>query len=84
MAQTPCVYRQLGDTLDHTPVAAVTAGDVILIGTTITCIAPVDIAAGVKSSISVFWSAARASLEGAESFGGFTRSYRPICHAARP
>lgn len=53
MAQTPCVYRQLGDTLDHTPVAAVTAGDVILIGTTVVCIAPVDIAANVKGSISV-------------------------------
>lgn len=50
MAQTPCTYRQGGATLDYTPGSAVTAGDVVLLGTKV-CIAPLDIAASTKGSI---------------------------------
>lgn len=40
MAQTPCKYRQVGETLDYTPVSDTPAGTVILIGTTVVTIVP--------------------------------------------
>lgn len=52
MAQTPCVYRHVGDTLDYTPGSAVTAGDVVLFGTTVVTIVVNDIAANVKGAVS--------------------------------
>ena len=48
MAQTPCVYKQLGDTLDYTPGSAVAAGTVYVIGSTVVTIVPVAIAATDK------------------------------------
>lgn len=51
MAQTPATMRQAGDVIDHTPVAAVTAGDVIVIGTTVVTIAQRDIEANVKGAV---------------------------------
>ncbi len=50
MAQTPCKYRQLGDTIDYTPGSAVLAGTVYVIGTTIVTIVPKDIAADEKGA----------------------------------
>lgn len=50
MAQTPCIYRQLGDTIDYTPGSAVLAGTVYVIGTTIVTIVPKDIAADEKGA----------------------------------
>lgn len=50
MAQTPATFRQYGDTIDHTPGSAVTAGDVIVKGNMVT-IAPVDIAANVLGAV---------------------------------
>ena len=50
MAQTPCTYRQLGDTIDYTPGSAVLAGTVYVIGTTIVTIVPKDIAADEKGA----------------------------------
>lgn len=47
MAQTPCTYRQEGDVIDYTPVSAVLAGSVYVLGNIIT-IVPHDIAAGQK------------------------------------
>jgi len=47
-----CKYRQLGDNLDHTPNSAVTAGDVVLIGSTVVTIAIEDIAASAKGAVS--------------------------------
>ncbi len=44
MAQTPCIFRQEGDTVDHTPASAVAAGQVVVLGT-IPLVAPVAIAA---------------------------------------
>jgi len=46
MAQTPATFRSDECTLDYTPVAAVTAGDVVVIGTNLVTIAKSDIAAG--------------------------------------
>lgn len=50
MAQTPCIYRQVGDTIDYTPGSAVVAGTVYVIGTTIVTIVPCDIAANEKGA----------------------------------
>lgn len=50
MAQTPAVFHAEGDVIDYTPVSAVSAGDVVLIGTT-PMIAPSAIAAGVKGTL---------------------------------
>lgn len=50
MAQTPCTYKQLGDTIDYTPGSAVAAGTVYVIGTTIVTIVPVAIAATDKGA----------------------------------
>lgn len=50
MAQTPCVYKQLGDTLDYTPGSAVAAGTVYVIGSTVVTIVPVAIAATDKGA----------------------------------
>lgn len=50
MAQTPCIYRQLGDTIDYDPGSAVLAGTVYVIGTTIVTIVPVDISATAKGA----------------------------------
>jgi len=52
MAQTPALYYQEGDAIDYTPVAAVTAGDVIVTGDTVG-IATNDIAANVLGSLTV-------------------------------
>lgn len=45
MAQTPCKYRQLGDTIDYNPGSAVLAGTVYLLGSNMVTIVPKDIAA---------------------------------------
>jgi predicted RecA/RadA family phage recombinase len=50
MAQTPCVFKQIGDTFDYTPGAAVAAGTVLVLGTTIVTIVPVAIAATDRGS----------------------------------
>lgn len=50
MAQTPATREGEGDMIDYTPVAAVTAGDVILLGTLV-LIALSDIAAGVMGAL---------------------------------
>lgn len=50
MAQTPCTYRQLGDTIDYDPGSAVLAGTVYVIGTTIVTIVPRDISATEKGA----------------------------------
>lgn len=50
MAQTPCTYRALGDTIDYTPGSAVLAGTVYVLGTTIVTIVPKDIAADEKGA----------------------------------
>lgn len=50
MAQTPCVQRHVGDTLDYTPGSAVAAGTVYVIGTTVVTIVPKDIAADEKGA----------------------------------
>ena len=53
MAQTPCVFRQIGDTIDYTPGSAVAAGTVYVLGTTIVTIVPVAIAATDKGATAV-------------------------------
>lgn len=53
MSQTPCKYRQDGNTISYTPVSAVTAGDVIVLGTLLVCIALRDIAANVLGALAV-------------------------------
>lgn len=50
MAQTPCVYKQIGDTIDYTPGSNVLAGTVYVIGSTIVTIVPVEIAATDKGA----------------------------------
>lgn len=50
MAQTAALMYAEGDVIDYTPVAAVAAGAVVLLGT-IPMIAPVAIAAGVKGAL---------------------------------
>jgi len=50
MAQTPCIYRQDGDTIDYEPGSAVLAGTVYVIGTTIVTIVPKDISATEKGA----------------------------------
>lgn len=53
MVQTPCKFRQIGDTIDYTPGAAVLAGTVVMIGTTVVTIVPVAIAATDKGATAV-------------------------------
>ena len=50
MAQTPAQPYHSGTQIDYTPVAAVTAGDIVLIGT-VPCVAPNAIAASVKGAV---------------------------------
>lgn len=50
MAQTPALLYAEGDAIDYTPGSAVTAGDVVLVGT-IPMIASVDIAANALGSL---------------------------------
>lgn len=51
MAQTPATrYESEGDNIDYTPTTAVTAGDVVVLGT-IVAIAEVDIAANALGSL---------------------------------
>jgi predicted RecA/RadA family phage recombinase len=50
MAQTPCAYRHVGDTVDYDPGSAVAAGTVYVIGTTIVTIVPKAIAADEKGA----------------------------------
>jgi predicted RecA/RadA family phage recombinase len=52
MAQTPAKFVQQGDSIDHTPEAAVTAGDVILVGT-IPAVAPCNIDAAALGSLKI-------------------------------
>lgn len=49
MAQTPCTYREEGREIPYTPVSAVLAGTVYLMGNIVT-IVPRDIAAGAKGN----------------------------------
>ncbi len=52
MAQTPCIRRQTeGDSIDYTPVGAVTNGDVILLSTALVGIASRAIAAGELGAV---------------------------------
>jgi predicted RecA/RadA family phage recombinase len=53
MAQTPCIFRQIGDTIDYTPGSAVAAGTVYVLGSTIVTIVPVAIAATDKGATAV-------------------------------
>jgi len=53
MVQTPCKYKQLGDTIDYTPGSAVLAGTVLVLGTTVVTIVPVAIAATDKGATAV-------------------------------
>jgi len=53
MAQTPCVFRQIGDTIDYTPGTAVLAGTVVMLGTTVVTIVPVAIASTDKGATAV-------------------------------
>lgn len=48
MAQTPCVYRHVGDAIDYEPGSAVLAGTVYVIGSTIVTIVPKAISATEK------------------------------------
>lgn len=50
MAQTPALLFSDDGTIDYTPVAAVTGGDVVVVGTVV-CVAPVDIAAAEKGCL---------------------------------
>lgn len=50
MAQTPCTYRHLGDTIDYEPGSAVVAGTIYVVGTTMVTIVPRDIAADEKGA----------------------------------
>lgn len=49
MAQA--IYKQEGESIDHTPGSAVTAGDVIVIGTRLVTIAKLDIAASTLGAV---------------------------------
>lgn len=53
MAQTPCIFRQWGDYIDHTPAAAVAAGEVVVLNSVQVCIAPLAIAANKMGSLAV-------------------------------
>ncbi len=46
MAQTPCIKYATGESIDYTPVGATAAGTVVVLGTRLVGIAPLDIAAG--------------------------------------
>jgi predicted RecA/RadA family phage recombinase len=50
MAQTPCLKYKEGRVIDYTPESALTAGDVVLLGT-IPMIASADTAAGTKGTL---------------------------------
>ena len=50
MAQTPALFFKDDGTVDYTPGSAVTAGDVVLIGTVV-CVAPVDIPANTLGAL---------------------------------
>lgn len=52
MAQVPCVFLSEGDQIEYTPVADVTAGDVVVLASKLVCIAKRDIAANVAGSLS--------------------------------
>lgn len=52
MAQVPATRWQQGDMIDYTPAAAVSAGDVVVIGDMV-CVAVADIAAGVLGAVAV-------------------------------
>lgn len=52
MAQTPCSIWAQGDLIDYTPVAAVSAGDVVVINGVV-YVAPLDIAAGALGALNV-------------------------------
>jgi predicted RecA/RadA family phage recombinase len=53
MAQVPSVFIQNGDSIDHTPSSAVTAGDVVVLGTNLVAIAKSDIAADTLGALSI-------------------------------
>jgi predicted RecA/RadA family phage recombinase len=53
MAQTPATRRSEDCSIDHTPVSAKTAGDVVVIGTNLIGIATDDIAASTLGSLAV-------------------------------
>lgn len=50
MAQTPCTFRQIGDTVDVNFVSATLAGTVKVIGTTVVTILTTDVAAGANGA----------------------------------
>lgn len=52
MAQTPALFFKQGDVIDYTPGSAVTAGDVIVLGTII-AVATQDIAANAKGALTI-------------------------------
>lgn len=51
MAQTPCIKRGAGCSIDHTPVAAVAAGAVVVLGSQLVSIAPLDIDANTLGAL---------------------------------
>ena len=50
MAQTPSKRVSQGDNIDYTPSTAVTAGDVVVVGTMV-CVAPLDIPANTLGAV---------------------------------
>src|SRR5882672_9609828 len=51
MAQTPCIRRAEGDSIDYTPVGDVARGDVVVLGTRLVLIANKAIAGGVPGAL---------------------------------
>lgn len=51
MAQTPCVARSSPDSINYTPVSAVTAGDFVVFGTNLVLVALANIAAGAQGAL---------------------------------
>src|SRR5690242_18204867 len=53
MAQVPVIHAAQGDMIDYTPVGAVTAGDVVVLGSGLVGVAPLDIAASALGALRV-------------------------------
>ena len=53
MAQTPATKRQTGELIDYTPGGAVTAGDVIVLGTALVGVVQRSVAASVKTTLDI-------------------------------
>lgn len=51
MSQTPCVARSSPDSINYTPVSAVTAGDIVVLGTNLVLVALANIAAAAQGAL---------------------------------